>query len=211
MERWTAVAFIFAGFLRVAGAQTTLTVRIYNSAHLNVNTVYKAREEAAYIVDSAGFRTVWVTCTGPGDCPDPPSTSDVVVRLAPDSVFPKKDTAYGAILGRSVMGHGRQPDYVEVFCAAIQKLVTDLAVASTGEVIGAVIAHEVGHLYLGPRHSLSGLMNARWGPQELSLLERRKLKFNRFEKAKLKRELVLRGAPRLQEGSVIARNRNVWR
>jgi hypothetical protein len=210
MDRLIAVAFVFAGFLRVAGAQTTLTVRIYNPAHVSPNTLVKVRDEAAYILRSAGIRTAWVTCTYPGECPKPASVLDVVVRLAPDTVFPKKDTPDRRILGRAVTGHGKVADYVEVYNAPIQKLVAETEIASGADVIGAVIAHEVGHLFLGSRHSRSGLMSACWSPRELALLARRKLKFDQFEKIELKRQFVLHRPPRQREAGIFARNQIGW-
>lgn len=210
MERWTAVAFVFAGFLGVAGAQTTLTVRIYNPAHVSPNTLVKVRDEAAYILRSAGIRTAWVTCTNPGECPKPASVLDVVVRLAPDSVFPKQDTAHRRILGRAVTGYGKVADYVEVYYAPIRKLVSETQMASSADVIGAVIAHEVGHLFLGSGHSGSGLMRGCWSPRELALLARRKLIFDQVEKVELKRQYILHRPPRQQEAGVLARNQIGW-
>jgi hypothetical protein len=210
MERWIAVAFVFAGFLRVAGAQTTLTIRIYNPAHLRLDALAKAQDEASYILGSAGVRTTWVTCISPGKCPKPATVWDVVVRLAPDSVFPEKDTTHPWILGRSVAGDGKSADYIEVYRAPIQKLVSQTKIASTDEVIGAVIAHEVGHLFLGSRHSRSGLMAACWGPQELELLVRCRLKFDQFEKVKVKRQFGLYQALQQQEAGVFARNQAAW-
>lgn len=205
MERLAAVVFIWGGILRIAAAQTTLTVRIYNPAQLERKTITNARDEANYILSSAGLKIVWINCMTSAICVDPPAISDVVVRLAPDSVFPKKNTPHGIPLGRAVTGQGRLSDYVEVFYAPIQKFARDTEAASTADVIGAVIAHEIGHLLLGPQHTRDGLMSACWSPYDLALLARHKLKFNQIERAELKRQFLARGAP-LPQTSILARS-----
>lgn len=82
--------------------------------------------------------------------------------------------------------------------------------ASSADVIGAVIAHEVGHLFLGSGHSGSGLMRGCWSPRELALLARRKLIFDQVEKVELKRQYILHRPPRQQEAGVLARNQIGW-
>jgi hypothetical protein len=199
MERLAAVAFIFAGTLHVAGAQTTIVVKLYDPAHLEKHILRDAEDEAAYILRSAGLGTVWINCMSPAICPDPPLVSDVFVRLAPNSVFPKENTSPATALGRAVTGFGRSADYVEVFCAPIQKLAKETETASTADLIGAVMAHEIGHLFLGPQHTRYGLMSACWSLHELALIARRKLKFNEVEKAELKRQILARGALQRKE------------
>jgi len=46
-----------------------------------------------------------------------------------------------------------------------------------GEVLGHGIAHEIGHLLLGPARSPRGLMSAHWTTEELRLASRNQLNF----------------------------------
>lgn len=57
--------------------------------------------------------------------------------------------------------------YVDVFWTRAQQLHTSSAV-DLGRILGSVMAHEIGHILLGASsHSASGLMQARWGSDEL--------------------------------------------
>jgi hypothetical protein len=50
------------------------------------------------------------------------------------------------------------------------------------ELLGCVIAHELGHLLLGPGHVPGGVMQAHWSGNELDALRQRRLKFNHTQK-----------------------------
>ena len=67
-------------------------------------------------------------------------------------------------------------------------------VARLPEILGHIMAHEVGHVLLsGGRHSVNGIMRARWGSNEWRLMREGKLNFapeqSRFLRAELLRRL----------------------
>ncbi len=64
--------------------------------------------------------------------------------------------------------------------------------------LGFVIAHELGHLLLGPGHAPDGVMRARWNISELKALRQRWLQFNRSQRLQIQHELQ----PRIEEPSV---------
>jgi hypothetical protein len=69
-------------------------------------------------------------------------------------------------------------------------------VARLPEILGHIIAHEIGHLLLpGGRHSVSGIMKARWSLNEWKLVRQGALNFapeqSRFLRAELLRRLKL--------------------
>ena len=58
------------------------------------------------------------------------------------------------------MGLAVPPDTVSISLEWVEKLAS-LGTAEEYQVLGAAMAHEVGHLFLGPNsHSLTGIMRA---------------------------------------------------
>jgi len=66
--------------------------------------------------------------------------------------------------------------------------------ATVGEILGAAIAHEVGHLILGANaHSATGVMLAHWSKQQFRLIGTSALNFSR-DQANLLQERIGRRA-----------------
>ena len=57
-----------------------------------------------------------------------------------------------------------------------------MLLAGQDQLLGYVIAHELGHLLIGAGHRPNGIMRASWGKNELDALNRRHLKFNDWER-----------------------------
>ncbi len=54
------------------------------------------------------------------------------------------------------------------------------------ELLGAAIAHEVGHLLLGPAHTTSGVMTAHFRSHEVAMVGRGELLFDSAQAARLR-------------------------
>lgn len=150
------------------------------------------------IFRETGIETLWRECAtphagdaGPADrCEDPLSLTEVVVRFvsappsAPLESLGFSYAADGAGIGRLASVY---PDRVARHAA--------WAAMSLPALLGRVIAHEVGHLLLGTRHSRDGLMRARWSiPDLLSQRSRRAWGFSLEEAAAMRRALRELGA-----------------
>ena len=61
--------------------------------------------------------------------------------------------------------------------------------ADPGALLGCVIAHEIGHLLLGPGHTKDGVMRSGWNAHELKALRQRWLRFNQEESARIRYQL----------------------
>jgi len=55
-----------------------------------------------------------------------------------------------------------------------------------------VVAHELGHLLLGPGHSADSIMSAAWNGKTLEAVRKRWLTFNQSQRAAIHRELHVR-------------------
>jgi hypothetical protein len=162
-----------------AGVQTgaKITVRVYNYAHVPSGALAGAETEARRILAAAGVDSLWLDCSlvptqfqseADQDCGGPFGGRILVVRLLPGSTPAKaafRDTVFGFAEGDSV-------------ASIFFRRITDLAQGVDNEdweiplILGAAIAHELGHLLLGSNsHSPTGIMSGQWDRNYLRLAQ----------------------------------------
>src|SRR5262249_10200830 len=136
-------------------------------------TLRAAENEAVRIFAAARVRLVWTA--GAGDF-RLQITADSPRGLAPDAVgfavLTPRESGYAAVSWRAVECCAAQLD------------------ASPEIALGAALAHEIGHLMLGPAHSRSGVMSAHLGTRELDLASRGELRFDRAQGKELLRAIA---------------------
>ncbi len=118
-----------------------------------------ARRQAEYIMTSAGVKLQWRDAAG---------LHLQIANVALES--PVRDAAGFAVL---VPGN---PGYAAVAWSAIQRQAAQMEV-DPSILLGAAMAHELGHLLFGPSHAPNGIMSARLGPKEMLLAARGELRF----------------------------------
>jgi hypothetical protein len=151
---------------RFASAQDTspaIRVRVDNYTPASLAVLAGAEREASRILGAAGLRTVWLDCPeghsparSRDPCQDPLETTDIVLRVVSESTQNKlQDTVFGFAI---------QPVLATVYYEYPVRLAkSDGAEFELPVILGCVIAHEIGHLLLGPdSHSDSGIMQPRW-------------------------------------------------
>ena len=153
----------------------TVTVRVYDCADLAVSDRQRALDRAAQILRRAGITLVPVYCTAvdTAACVSGLGPGDLILRLlgsSPDSA----QTVSRMALGYAAFDANGLPDVMaSVFTDRARRLSREARV-DTSEVLGVVIAHELGHLLLGTTaHTDRGLMRVGYGPDELRLGFRR--------------------------------------
>ena len=72
-----------------------------------------------------------------------------------------------------------------MYYQAVQTLGTTKQIELT-PLLGYVIAHELGHLLLGPGHAPNGVMRAVWSPMDLGAIRRGCLRFGPAEAARMR-------------------------
>jgi len=117
-----------------------------------------AREAATTILRSAGIQPIWAPCR--------PGTRCLHLQ----------------VLDRRIASHGDTTGYTVADYAVVSYPTAEAAAESCGEppgiVLGAAMAHELGHLLLpSPSHSTTGVMSPRLGCAELRLAARGELRF----------------------------------
>jgi hypothetical protein len=179
----------FLGLVTLCNAATPgQTVRIYDLAKVPGATLEHALLVAGRILEAAGFQASWqpgsvsapegrlidYSVLNPSPSRSPAERPYLVVALQagnPDTVWPG---CMGFALPQAREGAHAiiYYDRVEQLCVA-----SDIA-PDLGTILGAVIAHELGHVLMGSEeHSPTGLMKAQWGPKELRLLSCNRLQF----------------------------------
>jgi hypothetical protein len=149
-----------AGAAGVRAQEITLTVQVKNSAQVPEKVLREATRLAAGIFRHSGVTVIWDT--GP---------AGIRIHLLPAK--PSADL-HGDAAGFSIL----EPDrtFVGVFYPVVLSAATELE-ADVDGILGATLAHEIGHVLLGSAHSPAGIMKAHLGATEVRMAERGELLF----------------------------------
>jgi hypothetical protein len=150
----------------IRSADSKISVRFDNHAGISANKLKFAESEAAKIYAKAGVYLEWHECpataraeSADSACAAPLTPSDLRLRIV-DSVKLKGVHALSEASGYAI------GDLALVQLQYLQELPTP-SEYFRDLMLGRVIAHEIGHALLGPKHSSHGIMQARWGDEQL--------------------------------------------
>jgi len=176
------------------GQNLVFTVLVYDYAEVPGETIVQAETEATHIFRKAGVESVWLNCSHsaveanePTICQKPLGPLDFVLR-----VIRASKTGHAA-LDHCTLGFTPLEGGKGAFVTLLYDCITDLAAnrdAPPAQLLGHAVAHEIGHLFLGARHSPRGLMRARWDEGDVQLAVQRNLVFTR-QQAELVRARIL--------------------
>ena len=150
-----------------------ITVRVYPYARLSSADLTAAENVASRIFKWTGVELTWVDCPARSQqarqnpaCQNSNTPTELSLRLIAD--FPELPEP---IMGYSVPIPPPQHGYlVGIALERARERLREAPELTLGELLGHVIAHEIGHLLLGTEnHSSSGLMQAYWDPRQLQL------------------------------------------
>ena len=140
----------------------TITVLVYNFAHVSERTLLAAEHEANRVLEIAGARVDWIECQTP------------LPEADPKDLCRRGWTAQTPGL-RLIRGSNKH-QAAEFASTAIPILITiyyehvarrayrERADDGIPPFLGCIIAHELGHILLSdPVHSATGIMQAEWG------------------------------------------------
>ena len=205
------LAQVTGGSTESQGAQTgnpesgrkRITLRIYNYAQVLPAELTRAEQVAVGIFHKAGIETEWLDCplsTAELDrfpaCQQPLTPSQFVLRLLGQPL------AGRSVTHREDMGSALACQEEQAGCSAylFYQFVRDWATrgdASASQILGHAMAHEVGHLLLGPNtHSRTGIMRGDWSMHDLAAMARTFLYFTPAQSERLQREVSSRGQVR---------------
>lgn len=173
-----------------------ITVRVYDFEHLRKGTLTTAEKNAATILRKAGLTMRW--CNVPmtpeensmnSDCIRSTDSAGLELRIVSQlKVVPGNTTesTQGFALGDIAT-----VSYHWIADADIGGLV------QPEEILGCVIAHEIGHILLGPNsHSRTGIMMGKWNPEAFRDAGQGRLLFTPQQERLIRAEVLGRSGKR---------------
>ncbi len=185
---WIVVVLLCAGAAEACADWNDaieISVIVNSSAAVLPATLGKAEAEADRIFATAGIRIRWLGCDvklgSENPCRRSPETNEFVVHIVPNG-----KTSVDSIFGIAFVGQDGIGKYCDVFFDRIRQTVRKSPDALS-QLLGAVIAHELGHLLLGSHsHSLVGIMMAHWNQPELRRITMGDLLFSNREGVRMR-------------------------
>lgn len=179
-------------------AQDPITIRVYNFAGIAAGEIARAQQEADDIFSRANVGLSWLDCTYADGKPADPTCNAISgpsvlnLRLLPAQMEPKQGLPEG-IFGFSMMSTtGGFSSTTNVYVDRVSTI-ADGRKYRQPVVLGAIIAHELGHLLLGiGSHSKTGLMSLPWGPKALTAADQGRLGFSKKESSNLEKAVAER-------------------
>jgi hypothetical protein len=191
----------FAGsskVLVVERANLKITLRMYNYG-VSRGLLARSEGEATAILNRAGLEVAWVDCpltpreieNYPG-CQEPMGTADFAVKILNAGEADRLSTH------QEVWGQALECPRDAIGCSAyvFPREVQELAKygdATKSQLLGHALAHEVGHLLLGPNsHTATGVMRPQWHHQDLQTIARAHLFFTDQQARRVRDEVSAR-------------------
>ena len=153
---WTfAVAIMSVTSIGEAGhsARPSICVHLQNHAEMRPSLLRAAGNQLTHIFDSAGIHVVWSE-RDDVDCARLFTIHVSLMSLAMEERLGRSSSVESHVLGVAI----REARRVYIFCSRVDVYVRR-ASAATGDALGFVIAHELGHVLLpADSHSPTGVM-----------------------------------------------------
>jgi hypothetical protein len=183
LRAMTAV-FILCGMALGYSDPTQITVLVNDSAGVPSAVLKQAEAEAARVFRIAGIDITWLNCVGENSdelCRVVPTADEFVLHIVPDG-----KTSSEWVFGEAFLGEGGEGKYIDIFFNRVRKADGILSI-DMGRLLGAVSAHELGHLLLGSHaHSQVGIMEPIWEDRSMREIGRGTLVFTKDQSQKMK-------------------------
>jgi hypothetical protein len=148
--------------------------------------VEKAKAETTYLFKAAGLHIAWFPCGDFETLMDKVSGPVLIIRVRMGSKPHTVGPMYLSTLGKAFLSDEGDGELADVYFDSIQESAARRGIEQD-TLLGCVMAHELGHLLLGPGHEPRGLMQPNWNPEALEAIEKRRLKFSRNDSTRLQR------------------------
>ncbi len=178
------VVVLWAGLGWVAadtGGASEITVLLLNPAKVSRNVLSHAEAEATRIFSASGIHLRWVDCSQTPVCHHVPGPNEFVLSIVPDG-----RTSSELVYGVAFLGPDGGGKYADVFLRRVESAAGESGF-SVQRLLGAVAAHELGHLLLRTHaHGYEGIMCPVWRKPVLQRMEMGSLLFTTDESIRMK-------------------------
>lgn len=173
-----------------------LVVSVYNYTGLSEAQLRHAQEVAGRIFGEAHIRVRWLRCRHSqaepaidAGCKAPLAAEELILRILSLGTE-RQDYENEHEMGEAIVPTDGSPGvYANVYGDAIESG-REMNPIARSDLLGWVIAHELGHLLLGTHsHSSAGLMRGNWSAEDLKLKRRTEFTFSPREVKKLRADL----------------------
>jgi hypothetical protein len=153
-----------------------LQFSVFNRARVPEDKLDQAEARAEKIMSRAGIQLTWLNCSVDASrtarLPSPTISESCRAMHYPEhvaiTILERPRNATADTFGQAFLDQQGSGSYIDVYYERVTAFRTE-PVTPSAEILGCVIAHEIGHLELGPdSHSKTGLMRARWDNKSLS-------------------------------------------
>ena len=153
-------------------------VNVYDDAGIPVHALLRAEQSAGRIFRIAGLQVIWRDCEAVSQNRErEQGCSESRGRCLSIRVVRHSLSLTDSVFGASFLDAHGSGVYGDIFFDNAQRM-SEAAHVSVGDVLGHVIAHELGHLLLGrDAHSQIGIMRPHWAKEELKSLTMGRLLF----------------------------------
>ena len=173
-----------------------ITLRVYDYTGLEGGLLRRVLDEAEIIVADAGVVVAPIICTqddSPASCKQAPDPLNIALRIVPKPV-PGND--YGTL------GYASSR-YITVNYSRVKEF-ADRAYVYLDRILACVVAHELGHVLLGPdSHSLTGIMTASLTDKELGQVRVMFIGFLPFQKERMRAYVLAQTRERGKESMTL--------
>jgi hypothetical protein len=184
ISRWIS-AILFSAPL-FAGER--ITVSVCTQGRLTEKTVIASEAGAAARFRLADIEIAWAKCEIGLEGDEAAQQHWFTVRLREGRPFITPVTSALDTLGEAFLSLDNAGYIADVYYEVVQTVAAAQEVELT-TLLGYVIAHELGHLLLGPGHSTRGVMRAGWDFRDLEAIRQGVLKFSPAEGDRMRRIL----------------------
>lgn len=189
----TLATLFLLGATEVRAAEENLTILLHDYVGIDDATLRAVENETTQVFRHASIEIGWKHCYSPfqpslAECPDIGSTTPAL-RLVPHFQFV-------AGVRPDTMGYSTG-NMMTVSFEEAEKVARSSA-SPVSQLLGLIIAHELGHLFLGRNHSSGGIMRARWDLNDFALARQGALVFLPRQAADLRKELHVRIETRIK-------------
>jgi hypothetical protein len=174
-------------------ATDRLNVSVCNQGHLSESFIARAESEVEFIFRSMEIQVVWARCQEEITTEQAIPGLRFIIRLRSDD--PPKTSGQASLdaMGRAFASAQGEGYLADIYDKGVRRFAEVYQTDSDG-LFGCVIAHELGHLLLGPGHSPQGIMRARWVSNDALAVKQRWLKFTMAERTRIRRSLQVRNS-----------------
>ncbi|MGO4882647.1 MAG: hypothetical protein ACLP59_17790 [Bryobacteraceae bacterium] len=181
VRSWICAVF----FATSMSAAERMTVSVCTRGRLDQKAVAAAEDHAAALYRSIDIQIAWARCEIGLEGDAALQQHWFTVRLHDGKPFITPNPTALDTLGEAFLSFDDKGYLAEVYYQSVSAFATNRQIKFPA-LLGYVLAHELGHLLLGPGHAPQGVMRQSWDLRDLVAIRQNNLKFGPAEAARMR-------------------------